>query len=81
MSNISPRLHRWLDTLVNQSGSDLFLVVGQPAAIRIAGNISRLDEPPLESTALEEDVLSALSPQAAGTRVTTHRDLSVANLT
>jgi twitching motility protein PilT len=64
MPNLSSRLHRWLETLVNQSGSDLFLVVGQPAAIRIAGNIMRLDEGPLESAALEDAVLSALTPQA-----------------
>ena len=64
MSNLSSRLHRWLDTLVNQSGSDLFLVVGQPAAIRIAGSITRLDEGPLEAAGLEDAVLSALTPQA-----------------
>ena len=64
MSNLSPRLHRWLDTLVRHSGSDLFLVVGQPPALRIAGSVSRLDEEPLESGVLEDAVLSALSPQA-----------------
>src|SRR5215468_9296096 len=63
MSNLSSRLHRWLDTLVRHSGSDLFLVVGQPPAIRIAGSVSRLDDEPLESAALEDAVLSALSPQ------------------
>ena len=64
MSNFSPRLHRWLDTLVNQNGSDLFLVVGVPAAIRVGGNVLRLDEEPLEAAAIEAAVLSALSPQA-----------------
>src|SRR5437868_2785206 len=64
MANLSPRLHRWLDTLVNQGGSDLFLVVGLPAAIRVAGNILKLDEEHLEAAALEDAVLSALSPRA-----------------
>src|SRR5215469_7610539 len=63
MANISQHLNRWLEALVQRGGSDLFLVVGLPPAIRLSGNILSLDEEQLEAAGIEEAVLSALSPQ------------------
>src|SRR3974390_2049168 len=64
MANIAHSLNKWLQTLVDRGGSDLFLVVGVPPAIRVAGNVLRLEEDPLESTRIEESILSVLSPKA-----------------
>ena len=46
MAHISERLERWLEVLVRRSGSDLFLVVGLPPAIRVTGRVIQLDEDP-----------------------------------
>src|SRR6188472_2883566 len=51
--------------LVHKGASDLFLVVGQPPGIRIAGVVQRLDADPLTGQEIENAVLSALPPQAA----------------
>jgi len=61
----SIRLDQWLEVLVQRGGSDLFLVVGLPPAIRVAGKILHLDGEALEPGIIEEAVLSALPPQAA----------------
>jgi twitching motility protein PilT len=58
------RLSRWLRTLVEGGGSDLFLVVGLPPAARMGGKLQHLEEQPLDSYAIETAVSSALSPQA-----------------
>jgi Tfp pilus assembly ATPase PilU len=65
VTNSSNRLREWLEILVQKSGSDLFLVVGQPAAIRISGAVHRLEEAPLEGQEIQDAVLSALPPHAA----------------
>jgi twitching motility protein PilT len=59
------RLDRWLEILVDRGGSDLFLIVGVPPAIRVSGNIVRLEEDSLEAPDIENAILGALSPQAA----------------
>jgi twitching motility protein PilT len=64
MAHVSDQLNRWLDVLVKQSGSDLFLIVGLPPAIRVAGKVLRLDTDPLEAADVEESVLSALAVHA-----------------
>lgn len=65
MTNSSHRLREWLEILVQKSGSDLFLVVGQPPAIRISGAVHRLEEEPLEGQQIQNAVLSVLPPHAA----------------
>ena len=65
MTNSSHRLREWLEILVQKSGSDLFLVVGQPAAIRVSGAVHRLEEAPLEGQEIQDAVLSSLPPHAA----------------
>ena len=57
----------WSDRLLpsDRGGSDLFLIVGVPPAIRVSGNIVRLEEDSLEASDIENVVLSALSPAAA----------------
>jgi twitching motility protein PilT len=64
MKEFSPRLNRWLETLVDRGGSDLFLVVGLPPAIRVGGQVIRLDEDPLDADTIEGAVLPALPSQA-----------------
>jgi twitching motility protein PilT len=65
VTNSSHRLREWLEVLVQKSGSDLFLVVGQPPAIRISGAVHRLEEEPLEGKQIQDAVLSVLPPHAA----------------
>jgi twitching motility protein PilT len=54
------RLERWLRTLVERRGSDLLLVAGIPASLRIDGRVQPLDEAPLDGADIEEAVLPAL---------------------
>jgi twitching motility protein PilT len=63
--NESDRLYRWLKVLVDHGGSDLFVVVGLPPSIRIAGKVQRLDEEPLTGSDIENAIVPRLSPQAA----------------
>jgi len=63
--SLSPKLCELLEMLVHKGASDLFLVVGQPPAIRIAGVVQRLDTDPLTGVEIESAVLSALQPQSA----------------
>lgn len=65
MANASERLEHWLELLVHRGGSDLFLVVGLPPAIRVAGKVMRLDEESLDAELIEGAVLAALHPHAA----------------
>jgi twitching motility protein PilT len=65
MPDPSQLLIRWLEELVRRGGSDLFLVVGLPPAIRLMGKVAHLDENPLEGAQIDEAVLSVLPPQAA----------------
>ena len=59
-------LRRWLSTLVSRGGSDLFLVVDLPPAIRIAGKIAKLDEDePLSSSTIENALIPKFSTSAA----------------
>jgi twitching motility protein PilT len=64
MATTSERLERWLELLVARGGSDLFLVVGLPPAIRVTGKVLRLDEESLDATGIEEAILPELAPQA-----------------
>jgi twitching motility protein PilT len=60
----SVRLERWLRVLAERQGSDLLLVAGAPASIRIDGKIVPLAEGPLDGLDVEEAVLPALPPHA-----------------
>ena len=60
----SDLLIRWLETLVQRGGSDLFLVAGLPPAVRINGKILHLEEQPLEPSDIENVVLPALAVHA-----------------
>jgi twitching motility protein PilT len=59
------RLEAWLRQLVDQGGSDLLLVPAAPAAIRVEGQLRRLDDQPLSGSEIEEAVLPVLAPHAA----------------
>jgi len=61
----SPRLDDWLTTLSKQRGSDLYLVAGAPASIRIHGAVQPLQEAVLSGDEIEEAVLPALPSHAA----------------
>lgn len=61
----SARLNQWLTLLVERGGSDLLLVSGTPACIRLRGNIATLDSRPLQSAEIESAVLPALSSHAS----------------
>ena len=59
------RLEQWLAIVRARGASDLYLVAGVPPAVRIAGAVHRLGEPPLDGDDVEEAVLPALPPHAA----------------
>ena len=57
-------LHRWLEQLVAQKGSDLLLVSGAPAAVRTEGVLSPLGESTLSGEEIEQAVLPAMAAHA-----------------
>ncbi|HLJ26695.1 MAG TPA: PilT/PilU family type 4a pilus ATPase [Candidatus Angelobacter sp.] len=55
------RLDRWLATLVERGGSDLLLVHGAPACIRLKGEVISLDSRTLRGQEIESAVLPSLT--------------------
>lgn len=60
-ASLAGRLNQWLASLVERGGSDLLLVSGSPASIRLKGEVMNLDMRPLQSAEIEAAVLPALS--------------------
>jgi twitching motility protein PilT len=60
----SARLNQWLETLLERRGSDLLLVAGAPASIRVDGRVFPLPEEPLSADEIEEAVLPAIPARA-----------------
>lgn len=58
------RLGAWLRTLVARKGADLLLVAGSPPAIRVDGQVLRLDEEALDGEEIELAVRPALPAYA-----------------
>ena len=59
------RVEAMLAEVVRRRGSDLLLVAGSPPAIRIDGEVLRLDGPALDGADVEEAVMPLLPPYAA----------------
>jgi len=59
------RLDAWLRELVSRRASDLLLVAGAPAAIRVDGRVVPLGGAPLDGASIEAAVLDALPAHAA----------------
>ena len=57
-------LQAWLEQLLAQKGSDLILVPGAPAAIRVEGSMVSLGAEPLTGEEIEDAVLPALATHA-----------------
>jgi twitching motility protein PilT len=57
-------LEHWLGVVVDRSASDLLLVAGEPPVIRVAGQVVRVGDAPLDATDIEDLVLPALPPHA-----------------
>jgi twitching motility protein PilT len=62
--NDTGRLEAWLRTLVGRRGADLLLVAGSPPGVRIDGEVSRLEEAPLDGEDIEIVVRPALPSYA-----------------
>jgi twitching motility protein PilT len=58
------RLDHWLSTLVDRAGSDLLLVPGVPACIRLKGEVLNIESRPLTGAEIEASVKPALTPHA-----------------
>src|SRR5437660_3965898 len=58
------RLDEWLSTLVEQGGSDLLLISGAPACIRLEGKVQPIGSGELTGPQIEAAVLPALIPRA-----------------
>ncbi len=69
------RLDTWLRELVSRRASDLLLVAGAPAAIRVDGRVVSLGGPTLDGATIEAAVLDALPPHAAAH----YRDVGIAD--
>jgi twitching motility protein PilT len=69
------RLHGWLHALVERRASDLLLVAGAPAALRIDGRVIGLGGAPLDGPTIEAAVLEALPGHA----VTQYRTAGIAD--
>jgi len=75
MSDLAPSLRLWLETLVARGGSDLFLVVGLPPAVRINGVVQRLEGNPLDP----EDIENVLLPLLAAKTLDRYRNAGYAD--
>jgi twitching motility protein PilT len=58
------RLDEWLSALVAQGGSDLLLISGAPACIRLEGKVQPIGSGELTGVQIEAAVLPALIPRA-----------------
>jgi twitching motility protein PilT len=58
------QLNRWLEQLGSRRGSDLLLVPGAPASVRVEGAVAAIDSAPLTGEAIEAAVLPALAAHA-----------------
>jgi twitching motility protein PilT len=59
------RVETLLAEVVRRRGSDLLLVAGSPAGMRVDGSVIRLDGPVLDGIDVEDSVLPLLPPHAA----------------
>jgi twitching motility protein PilT len=74
----SSRLQRWLERLLEADGSDLFLVAGSPAALRVNGRVTPIDANPLTPEEIEDIILPCLSEREREAWRRTHSvDLSL----
>ena len=64
-SSASLQLDRWLAILVERGGSDLLLVPGAPACIRVEGEVAKIESAPLDGAEIEATVIPALSSHAS----------------
>ena len=69
------RLDTWLRALAARRASDLLLVAGAPAAIRVDGRVVPLGGAPLDGGTIEATVLEALPAHAAAQ----YRDVGIAD--
>jgi twitching motility protein PilT len=58
------RLDRWLTLLRDRGASDLLLVAGAPASMRVDGRVRPINDAPLGGDAIEDAVLAVLPPHA-----------------
>jgi twitching motility protein PilT len=58
------RLDRWLAGLVESGGSDLLLVAGASACMRVEGSVRSIETAPLDGPEIEAIVVPALTPPA-----------------
>ncbi len=56
------RLDQWLATLITHTGSDLLLIPGAPACIRLEGEVRAVDSEMLDGPEIETAVVPALTP-------------------
>jgi twitching motility protein PilT len=69
------RLNQWLTTLTGKGGSDLLLVEGAPACMRVQGEMRKIETNALDGADIEAAVLPALSRHA----LEVYREQSIAD--
>lgn len=70
-------LNSWLEKLVTQKGSDLFLTVGAPPIIKVHGKLVPLSENPLKETDIDA-VLINLMGEEDQQKFQKHKELNIA---
>src|SRR5437588_490947 len=60
-SEATARLDHWLSMLVERGGSDLLLISGSPACIRLKGEVISIESKPLEGEEIESAVMPVLT--------------------
>jgi twitching motility protein PilT len=75
LSSNTARLDGWLSELVRLKGSDLLLVSGAPACLRIEGKLKNIGASLLGGSEIEAAVLPALAPHA----LQTYRETQIAD--
>ena len=63
-AHLQHRLDRWLSALVARQGSDLLLVAGAPASVRVHGRVGNIEAVVLSGPEIESAVLPVLTPNA-----------------
>jgi twitching motility protein PilT len=70
---VPERLAAWLAQAVLAGASDLHLTAGYPPALRLHGDLTELDEPPLAGAEIDE-LLGGVGPPDAHDHLRDHRD-------
>ena len=71
---VPDRIRQWLGRAVADGASDLHLIVGYPPVLRLHGDLTALDEPPVAGEEAQA-LLKSLCPREAALRLEAHKNV------